>query len=280
MKALSGKTQWTGVMGWPVSHSLSPVIHNRWFAEEKRDAVYIPLPVRPDAITTVMPALAQMGCVGVNLTIPHKELVIPLLDHVDETARRIGAVNTVVIRDGKLHGHNTDAYGFMKSLETDAPKLKREVALVVGAGGGARAVVAALSDAGFKEILLMNRTPEKAKILESLSDQVRVIPWSDNPVEMKKVTLVVNTTSLGMIAQPPLNLNLEMLPKDAVVTDLVYSPLITPLLQAAQDRGLHVVDGLGMLLYQAQRAFSYWFGSTPKVDKDLRRAVLIAMDSR
>lgn len=268
---INGRTVFAGVVGWPVSHSLSPAIHNRWMQENSINAVYLPLPVEPENLPSVIPALSSMGCVGVNLTIPHKEQVLPLLDHVDDVAKRIGACNTVVMKEGKLHGHNTDAYGFWKSLEQGAPALKRDKALVLGAGGAARAVITALHDAGYSEIRIMNRTYEKAQALCALSSQARAVLWGSG---IDDVDLLVNTTSLGMKGQPPLEMDLSPLPSHAVVTDIVYNPLHTPLLLLAKQQGLTVVDGLGMLLYQAQKAFELWFGVTPRVDETLRKTVL------
>lgn len=274
MTQIRGTTRWAGVMGWPVTHSKSPLIHNYWCVKYGVDAVYLPLPVSPESLSVVIPALAKMGCAGVNLTIPHKELVLPLAGQLDSFAKKIGAVNTLVIKDGALLGYNTDAYGFWQNLESSVNGIKRGAAFVVGAGGAARAVVAALDDAGFAPIYIMNRTREKAAALRSISPQVRAVDWSNRPSELKDCCLLVNTTSLGMQGQPPLELALDALPADALVTDIVYTPLQTPLLQAAGAQGLRVVDGLGMLLYQAQKAFELWFGILPDVTEKLRAIVL------
>lgn len=271
---ISGKTKWAGVIGWPVSHSLSPLIHNHWCAEYGIDAVYLPLPVQPQMLHQVMPALAHMGCAGVNLTIPHKELVLEKLHQVDAKAKRIGAVNTVVMRENALHGYNTDAYGFWQNLVTHAPDIRTRKAFVVGAGGAARAVVAALDDAGFSHIYVMNRTAEKAARMREVSPKVEVVEWFPAANELEGCDVLVNTTSLGMQGQPPLEIALGKLPHHAVVTDIVYTPLETPLLKAARLLELHTVDGLGMLIYQAQKAFELWFGVLPTVDDALRKRVL------
>lgn len=271
---ISGKTVWAGVIGWPVSHSLSPLIHNHWCAEHGIDAAYLALPVQPEQLNTVVPALAHMGCKGVNLTIPHKEMVVTMLHHVDVQAKRIGAVNTVVVKEHTLRGYNTDAYGFWENLRQHAPDMKTDKAFVVGAGGAARAVIAALDDAGFNTIYVMNRTPEKAASLQEISHKVQVVEWFPAANEIEGCDLLVNTTSLGMQGQAPLEIALGKLPQHAVVTDIVYTPLETPLLKAAKLLELKTVDGLGMLMYQAQKAFELWFDILPKVDDGLRDLLL------
>lgn len=271
---ISGKTRYAGVIGWPVSHSLSPAIHNYWFAQHSIDAVYVPFPIPPEKLAESIRGLGQAGCVGVNLTLPHKELVLPALDVVDATAKAIGAVNTVLFQHGQLLGFNTDAYGFWRSIEVSTPQVKRHVAFVVGAGGAARAVVAALDKAGYEIIYVMNRTVQKAAALHDISRKVQAVEWFPAPEQLAYADLVVNTTSLGMPGQPDLNLALGMLPSHAVVNDIVYTPLDTPLLQAARNLGLATVDGFGMLLYQAQKAFEIWFGILPEVTPELRMKVL------
>lgn len=271
---INGKTKYAGVIGWPVSHSLSPAIHNFWFEELGIDGVYVPFPTKPESLSVSIPALMETGCVGVNLTLPHKELVIPLLDEIDPIAKAIGAVNTVKFEDGRTKGFNTDAYGFWKNIEERAPEVKRDIAFVVGSGGAARAVVAALDQAGYKAIFVMNRTKDKINNLFSVSRKVQPLDWYPAADELAAADLVVNTTSLGMHTQPPLELALGKLPAHAVVTDIVYTPLETPLLAAARRLGLKNVDGLGMLLYQAQKAFEIWFGVLPQVTPELRLKVL------
>lgn len=273
---ISGKTKWAGVIGWPVSHSKSPLIHNYWCKQHGINAVYLPLPVQPQALPTVIPALAQMGCVGVNLTIPHKELVLPLVHELDAFAKKIGAVNTLVVKANALRGYNTDAYGFWQNIIIQHPDIKCKKAFVVGAGGAARAVVAALDDAGFDSIYVMNRTFDKAEALRHVSPKVEAVEWMPAANELDGCDLLVNTTSLGMAGQPPLEIALGKLAPDAVVNDIVYVPLHTPLLKSAELLGLHPVDGVGMLLYQAQKAFELWFGVLPEVTPELRKLVLEA----
>lgn len=271
---IQGSTKWAGVMGWPVSHSKSPLIHNYWGEKYNINAVYLPLPVKPEMLQTVIPALPHMGCVGVNLTIPHKELVLPLVHELDSFAKTIGAVNTLVIKDHVLWGYNTDAYGFWKNIETHAPQLKKDKAFVVGAGGAARAVVAALDHAGYNTIYVMNRTLEKAEALREISPKVQAVEWFVAANELQDCDFLVNTTSLGMHGQPPLEIALGKLAQDALVTDIVYTPLETPLLAAAKRLNLRTVDGVGMLIYQAQKAFELWFGVLPEVTAELRKRIL------
>lgn len=267
-----------GVMGWPISHSLSPRLHSYWLKENGLDGAYVPLPVSPDNLEHALRALPKLGFRGVNLTVPHKERAIPFLDHVSDVASRIGAVNTVFVSlDGTLSGTNTDAFGFLENLRRNAPQwneAKRPV-VVLGAGGAARAVVAALLDLDVVEIRLLNRTIEKAHALaESLGGPIKIVEWSEREEALDGSTLLVNTTTLGMIGQPRLELSLAALPKMAVVYDLVYAPLETELLSTARSLGLSTVDGLGMLLYQAAPGFEGWFGIQPVVTDGLRDAVL------
>jgi shikimate dehydrogenase len=271
---IQGNTKWAGVIGWPVSHSKSPLIHNYWCQKYGIDAVYLPLPVQPDMLSTVATALPHMGCVGVNLTIPHKELIVSQLHEIDPTAQAIGAVNTLVVKEQVLRGYNTDAYGFWKNVETAAPDVQKNAAFIVGAGGAARAVVAALHEAGFDRMYVMNRTVQKAQALQSVSARVEAVEWFPAPDMLEHCDLLVNTTSLGMHGQPPLEIALGKLPRHAVVTDIVYTPLETPLLKAAQLLELQTVDGVGMLMYQAQKAFALWFGVEPEVTEELRNLVL------
>ncbi|MBM3617531.1 MAG: shikimate dehydrogenase [Alphaproteobacteria bacterium] len=271
---ISGKTRLAGVIGWPVTHSLSPAIHNHWLAEHGLDVVYVPLPINPAVLHSTLPSLGEIGVVGVNLTLPHKELVIPVLDVIDHTAQAIGAVNTVLFDKGQRIGFNTDAYGFWHNIEVNAPQVRRDEAFVIGAGGAARAVVAALDAAGYQKIHVMNRSPEKIQGFSLISPRVVAHHWSAAPEVLANVDLLVNTTSLGMGGQPALDISLDALPSHAVVNDIVYTPLDTPLLHAARRCDLATVDGLGMLLYQAQKAFEIWFGILPEVTPELRLKVL------
>ena len=282
MQALTGKARLAGVMGDPVGHSKSPLVHGYWLGKHGIDGAYVPLPVKAMDVATVLKTLPRMGFVGCNVTVPHKETVFELVDNRDAAAERIGAVNTVVFdAAGKALGRNTDGYGFLTNLVAGAPDWSADAgpATILGAGGAARAVAVALADAGVREIRLTNRTEAKAAALaEALAPVVAasltVTPWQDRAAALDGSTLLVNTTSLGMVGQPPLDLDPAALPATAVVTDLVYAPLETPLLQAARARGLATVDGLGMLLHQAVPGFEAWFGVRPQVDADLRRAVL------
>ena len=280
---LTGKAKLAGVLGWPVGHSRSPRLHGFWLQQHGIDGAYLPLAVRPEDFEAVIRALPRMGFRGANVTVPHKEAALALADHVDPLARRIGAVNTLVVRDdGSLEGRNTDAFGFIENLRQGCPGFSaaRGPAVVLGAGGAARAVVAALQDDGCPEIRLLNRSRERAEALKADLETVvmpggniTVLPWDSRAAALNDAALLVNTTSLGMTGQPPLEISLAALPTDALVTDIVYAPLLTDLLRAAQSRGNPIVDGLGMLLHQARPGFEAWFGVSPKVTDELRTFV-------
>jgi shikimate dehydrogenase len=277
--SLSGKARLAGVMGWPVEHSLSPRLHGYWLEQHGIDGAYVPLAVAPADLPTALTALPALGFRGVNLTLPHKEQALDLCQEVDDLARRIGAVNTIVVRDGGLFGSNSDAFGFLENLKDGAPDWRAEAApaVVLGAGGASRAVVAALADAGVPEVRLVNRTRERAEALATaLGGALSVYDWDRREAALAEAGLLVNTTTLGMAGQPPLDLDLGALPVEAVVTDIVYAPLMTPLLQAARTRGNPLVDGLGMLLHQARPGFEAWFGVRPEVTPGLRDFVLSA----
>lgn len=259
---ISGNAFIAGVMGWPVSHSLSPKLHDRWLAECGIDGAYIPLPVAPDDLELVFRALPRLGFRGWNLTVPHKEAALSLVDEADETARAIGAVNTVIVReDFSLFGTNTDAKGFLANLAPHSPDYTRCV--VIGAGGAARAVAYALRSSGAKETIIVNRTLEKAQALG------RAVPWEQRAQALEGATLLVNTTTQGMRGHEPLDLPLHALPKAALVTDIVYAPLMTPLLEAARARGNPVATGIGMLVHQAAPGFAAWFGRQPNITQEL-----------
>ena len=274
---LSGRTRLAGIMGWPVAHSLSPRLHGHWLLRYGIDGAYVPLPVPPERLEQALSALPALGFAGVNLTIPHKEAAVSLVDRLSPRAKRIGAVNTVVVEaDGMLSGDNTDGFGFIAALSESQVGWRAEAgpAVVLGAGGAARAVAVALLDAGVPEVRLLNRTPERARALaDDLGGSVHAVNWTARAAALDGAALLVNTTSLGMHGQPPLDLALDALPPRALVTDVVYTPLITPLLALAQARGNPVVDGLGMLLHQARPGFRAWFGVDPEVDDDLRAVV-------
>ncbi len=273
---ISGHTAWLGVMGMPIKHSLSPRLHNFWLAQHNLDAVYLPLPVPPEQLPDAIKALPHLGCRGVNVTIPHKEPLLKLLDIIDPVAAQIGAVNTVLVQpDGKLWGANTDAFGFAASVTAAGHDLSAGSALVLGAGGAARAVLAALQQSHCRQIYLTNRSPARAQTLaQHFGGNIQLIPWTEWPQHLPDVSLLINTTSCGLNGQDDFDLPLSDLPRDAAVCDLVYRPLMTGLLQSAAQADRQVIDGLGMLLYQAQESFRHWFGIAPPVDAELRRFVL------
>ncbi len=277
---ISGRAKLAGVMGWPVGHSLSPSLHGFWLETLAIDGAYVPLAVAPENFDAALRDLPKLGFKGVNVTIPHKEAALKACDEIDEVAKRIGAVNTVVVRpDGKLWGTNTDAFGFIENLKWRAPDWKADAgpATVIGAGGAARAVVVALLDAGVPHVNLVNRTRPRAEALAgALGDKVLVKEWETRTLALADAALLVNTTSLGMTGQPPLELDLSALPKEAVVNDIVYVPLETELLKAAKARGNKTVDGIGMLLHQARPGFAAWFGVEPQVSDALMMHVLTA----
>lgn len=266
-----------GVMGWPILHSRSPKIHNHWLAQHGIEGAYVPLAIEPGRLEAALRALAPLGFAGCNLTIPHKEAALALVDRLDAAAARIGAINCVVVdTGGALIGRNYDGFGFIASLRAGAPQWRAEAApaVVIGAGGGARAVVAGLLDAGAPEIRLFNRTTERAQTLaHDFGPGVCAHPWAHRSAGLAGAGLLVNTTSLGMIGQPPLDISLNDLPSGAVVTDIVYAPLETELLASARRQGLTCVAGLGMLLHQARPAFRDWFGVMPEATPALRALI-------
>ena len=266
-----------GVIGWPVGHSLSPRIHRFWLAELGIRARYEAVVVPPDWLGDAVDRFRAGGWRGFNVTVPHKETIMPLLDRLDPQAQAIGAVNTVVaIGEGRFEGRNSDASGFLASLRaTRAIRIDKPVVLL-GAGGAARAILAALSDIGIKEIRIANRDRGRAESLASLFPAT-VFDWDDRGRMLDGAGLLVNATSLGMMGQPPLEIDLSCLPPDATVTDIVYRPLMTDLLLRAEQRGNPTVDGLGMLLHQAVEGFAAWFGVTPRVTPELRAHLLAAI---
>ena len=267
-----------GVTGWPVAHSRSPLIFAHWFARHGIAGSYVRLPVRPSDFAEVVRALPKAGFRGLNVTIPHKLAALELADTATEAARSIGAANTLVFPpEGGIRADNTDAFGFLENLREGAPSWEPAAgpALVLGAGGAARAVIHALLGAGVPAIRLANRSPERAEALAAhFGPAVTPLDWSGREAAVAGAALVVNTTSLGMEGQPPLVLSLEQAAPGTVVSDIVYTPLLTPLLADARSRDLIAVDGLGMLLHQARPGFRAWFGTDPAVDPELRRVVL------
>ncbi len=272
MRLLSGHARLAGVLGWPVSHSRSPRLHGHWLATHGVDGAYVPLPVHPERFAGAVRALADLGFRGANVTIPHKQAAFEMCDSVDASARRAGAVNTLVFRDGRIEGSNTDGFGFLESVHDQAAGWRATdgPAVLLGAGGAARAIAAALLDAGCPRVVLVNRSMARAEALAQ--DLGGAIGVAQAP-PLDDAALLVNTTSLGMQGQPPLACDLAPLRAGAVVADIVYVPLETPLLAAARARGLRAVDGLGMLLHQARPGFEAWFGVAPRVDAALRAVV-------
>lgn len=281
---ITGRTRLAGIMGWPVSHSRSPALHNFWLDEHGIDGAYVPLPVRPEQLEQALRALPALGFRGCNLTLPHKEAALAIVDKVDPLASRIGAVNTVVVMpDGSLEAHNTDAFGFRENLRDGAPDWDPTIgaAVVLGAGGSARAVTAALTELRVPEIRLVNRTLGRAEALAhdlgGFGTRISAHEWDARDDMLDGAGLLVNTTSLGMTGAPELTIDLSRLPPAAVVVDIVYVPLDTPLLATARRRGNRAVDGLGMLLHQGRPGFEAWFGTKVRVTRELRAAVLTTL---
>jgi shikimate dehydrogenase len=275
---ISGAARVAGVVGWPIAHSLSPRLHSLWLRYYRIDGMYVPLPVRPEHLGEVLQTLPKLGFRGINVTLPHKEEALKLVHEATPAARRIGAVNTIVVDPwGLLIGSNTDAFGFVENLREAIPGWRADQgpAVVLGAGGAARAIVFALIEEGVPEVRLINRTAGRADALAAdFGGPIRTLPWADRCKALAGAALLVNSTTLGMHHQPPLDLDLAELPRHAVVCDVVYTPLETPLLAAANARGNPVVGGLGMLLHQARPGFAAWFGRMPDILPDLRERLL------
>jgi shikimate dehydrogenase len=281
---ITGVTRLAGIMGWPVAHSRSPLLHGFWLDETGIDGAYLPLPVRPENIEQALRALPILGFRGCNLTIPHKQSALTVVDRIDPLARRIGAANTIVVAaDGSLEASNTDAYGFRENLRDSVPGWNPAAApaVILGAGGSARAVVAALADMGVGEIRLVNRTGSRAEAvardLSTAGIRILIHPWEEASDVLDGAGLLVNTTSLGMTGEPALELDLSPLPLSAPVVDIVYVPLETSLLAAARRCGHAIVDGLGMLLHQGRPGFEAWFGAEVHVSRALRSAVMATL---
>lgn len=266
-----------GVMGWPVAHSRSPLIHNYWLEQHGLMGRYVQLAVQPDQLPLALQGLAALGFKGCNVTIPHKVQALSLVHVLDANAKRVGAVNTIVVKpDGSLMGMNTDGFGYIQSLLDAQPDWRADAGpvVVLGAGGAARAVVLALADHGAQEIRLVNRSFDKAQAMASeFGAPVKAVPWDQRHAALDGAALLVNTTSQGMHGHPPLDIDLSALPIQALVSDIIYVPVDTPLLLAAQARGNPTVGGLGMLLNQARPAFKAWFDVMPVVTPELRRLV-------
>ncbi len=266
-----------GVMGDPVMHSRSPKLHNYWLAKYGLAGSYLPLAITAGYLRAALRALPALGFSGCNLTIPHKEAALGLVDKVDPLARRIGAVNCVVVAaDGSLEGQNHDAFGYIESVREAQPSWRadRGPIAVIGAGGGARAVLVGLLDGGAREIRLVNRTPARAKSLaRELGGPITALNWNEREAALEGAAMLINATNQGMVGEPALDLALDSLPVTALVSDIIYIPRETALLAAARKRGNPTVNGLGMLLHQARPAFHAWFGIMPEVTPELRATI-------
>jgi shikimate dehydrogenase len=263
-----------GVMGWPVMHSRSPKLHNHWFAEHGLAGTYVPLAIEPGRLEAALRALVPLGFAGCNLTIPHKEAAIAVVDEVHPTAKAIGATSCITVRkNGSLLATNNDGFGFIQSVVEYAPDWRADAGpvVVIGAGGGSRAVVYSLAEQGAREIRVCNRTFGRAKALEDdFGGPVTAVPWEETRAALADAAMVVNTTSQGMVGQPALEVSLDGLPQTALVCDIIYIPRETPLLAEARRRGNRTLNGLGMLLHQARPAWKSWFGIDTKVTPELR----------
>lgn len=270
-----------GVIGWPIDHSLSPRLHGFWLDQFAISGTYQAIAVEPGALSDKIRNLAASGYAGLNVTVPHKERVMDYLDDISRPAKRIGAVNTIVVDEqGRLKGSNTDGYGFLENVRQGYPGFDASSgpAVILGAGGAARAIVVALLDAGTPSIILTNRTRVRAEELAAdIGGPIEVVDWDSRNTALRDASLLVNTTTLGMTGKPALDLSLDALPKEALVNDIVYAPLETALLREAKARGNAVVDGIGMLLHQARPGFAAWFGVEPEVTAGLRQHVLAGM---
>ncbi|MGY8665101.1 shikimate dehydrogenase [Bradyrhizobium sp. UFLA05-109] len=266
-----------GVIGMPVAHSRSPVIHNYWLNAHGIRGVYVPLAVQPERLKDALSGLVALGFRGCNVTMPHKQTAMALLTRVNDTARRIGAVNTIVVEeDGTLSGFNNDGNGFVQSLRDARTDWRADegMILLLGAGGASRAVVVALLENGAREILIANRTADKAEALaEEFGKNVRSVAWADRSTAIADKALVVNCTDRGMVGKDALEIDLSRLKPSTLVADLIYTPLETPFLAEARTRGCSTVNGLGLLLNQARFAFKAWFGVMPDVTPELIKAI-------
>ena len=269
-----------GVIGHPIAHSRSPALHGFWLRRYGVKGHYIPMDVAPADLETTLRHLPKIGFVGLNVTLPHKEAILKIADVISDRAALIGAANTLIFRkDGKIHADNTDGAGFVANLRQNAPHWVPAAgpAAVFGAGGAARAVVAALIEVGVPEIRISNRSRPRAEALRAdFGAKLVVYDWVQAANMLEGAATVINTTSLGMAGKPEFRVPLDALEPGAVVNDLVYNPLKTTFLAEAEERGATIVDGLGMLLHQAAPGFERWFGPTPAGDEATRQAVLSA----
>ncbi|MFT5486089.1 MAG: shikimate dehydrogenase [Paracoccaceae bacterium] len=269
------KFHMAAVMGWPVMHSLSPLMHNTWMEQEGLKGTYVPLAIEPGTLEPALRALHPLGFAGCNLTIPHKLDAMTIVDEVDEVARKIGAMSCVVVReDGSLFGTNNDWLGFVGNLKQFFPDFRADTGpvTVIGAGGGGRAVCYAMLDQGASEIRLVNRTPEEpALIAAEFGGPITPVSWADRHDALDGAVMVVNATSQGMKGEPALDIGLDTLPVSALAVDIIYTPLETPFLTAARMRGNPTLNGLGMLLHQGPAAWKLWFGIEPAITDALRQ---------
>jgi shikimate dehydrogenase len=272
MPILSGKARVAGIIGWPVAHSRSPRLHGFWLEQYAIDGAYIPLAIQPHDFAAAVRGLVAAGFAGANVTIPHKVAAFAVCDSVDDAARRAGSVNTMIFKDGGVTGSSTDGWGFVANLRAHGIDPAVGPALLLGAGGAARAIAATLLDLGIP-VTVANRTTSRSEALAHDLPGLRTIVWERREMALADHAMLINTTTLGMSGHPALDFDLSLAPADLVVADIVYVPLETPLLRSARARGLQAVEGLGMLLYQAVPGFQAWFGVRPEVDDALRRFV-------
>jgi shikimate dehydrogenase len=267
-----------GVMGWPITQSRSPILHNYWIEKYKRNGRYVPLAVRPERLSEAIRGLPALGFRGCNLTMPHKQYAMTMVDSLTDTAKRIGAVNCIVVgEDGKMSGTNNDGNGYVLSVQEVAPHWQPSEGpiAILGAGGAARAVIVALLERGAHEIRLINRTFEKAESLaKEFGHTIKPLAWDQRGDAIADVALLTNATNQGMTGNPPLQISLDKLSRRTLVSDLIYVPPETPFLTAAKARGNVTINGLGMLLHQARPAFQAWFGIMPEITTDLRAAIM------
>ena len=266
-----------GVMGQPIMHSRSPMLHNYWLNQQGMAGRYVPLAIKPEGLAAALRALQPLGFSGCNLTIPHKQEAMKIVDEVDAAARKIGAISCVTVRpDGTLLGSNNDAFGFIRNVREAQPNWRADAGpiVVIGAGGGSRAVCYGLMQEGAREIRLVNRNLERAEALAvDFGAPIKAYPWTQRHDLLEGAAMVVNTTSQGMVGQTDLDITLDKLPTSALAADIVYIPLETPFLAAARERGNPTVNGLGMLLHQGPLAWKAWFGLEPEVTAELRALV-------
>jgi shikimate dehydrogenase len=275
---MTGDFKLAGVMGWPITQSRSPILHNYWIEKYNLNGRYVPLAVQPERLADAIRGLPALGFRGCNLTMPHKQFAMTMVDSLTDTAKRIGAINCIVVDDdGKMSGTNNDGNGYVLSVQEVAPQWKPSdgPTAILGAGGAARAIIVALFERGAKEIRVINRTFEKAvNLAKEFHPVVKSIPWDKRGDVIDDVTLLVNATNQGMIGKPALDISLDKLSRRTLVSDLIYVPPETPFLAAAKARGNVTVNGLGMLLHQARPAFQAWFGILPDITPELRARIM------